>query len=197
MEFEEIKDKLTQPQYNFFYELKEYVELPIYFIGSILRYDYFKGYSDLDVDIFSPDPDSTKLKIKNFLNSEKKDRIIFININKYPMSGYKFYYNNSFKDEKKVEFDLSIFKESTKHILLETRFTYCEIPFVVLVYFLIIKTLHYRIGLINDKLYTKLKTLIWVFINKDLDPQFMNYDEYIDIYKKNYPNTKYMVNLNL
>ena len=93
MEFEEIKDKLTQPQYDFFYELKEYVELPIYFIGSILRYDYFKGYSDLDVIIFSPDIDSIKLKIKHFLNIDKKDRIIFLHINKVPISGYKFYYN--------------------------------------------------------------------------------------------------------
>ena len=63
MEFEEIKNKLTQTQYEFFYELKEYIELPIYFIGSIIRYDYYKGYSDLDVMIFSPNINSTKLKI--------------------------------------------------------------------------------------------------------------------------------------
>ena len=55
MELEEIKYKLTPAQHDFFYALKEYIQLPIYFIGSILRYDYFKGYSDLDVDIFSPD----------------------------------------------------------------------------------------------------------------------------------------------
>jgi hypothetical protein len=195
MELEEIKHKLTPAQYDFFYAFKEYIELPIYFIGSILRYDYFKGYSDLDINIFSPDINSTNLKIKHFLNIEKKDKIIFININKYPISGYKFYYNNSFEDEKKVEFDLSIFKENTKKILLETRFTYSEIPFFVLVYFLIIKTLHYHIGIINNEYYTYLKKLIWAFINKDLNPQIMNYDEYTDIYKKIYPNTKYMVNI--
>ena len=98
MEFEEVKDKLTQAQYDFFIKLKDYIELPIYFIGSVLRYDYFKGYSDLDVDIFSPDPESTKIKINHFLNIDKKDRIIFINLNNQQISGYKFYYNNSLKN---------------------------------------------------------------------------------------------------
>ena len=115
MEFEEIKYKLTQQQYDFFYELKKYIELPIYFMGSIIRYDYYKGYSDLDTMIFSPDINSTRLKIRHFLNIDKKDKIIFLHINKVPISGYKFYYNNSLKGEKKVDFDLTIFKENSKN----------------------------------------------------------------------------------
>jgi hypothetical protein len=101
MELEEIKNKLTSIQYNFLYDLKEYINLPIYFIGSILRYDYFKGYSDLDIELFSPDPNYTKIKIKQFLNHNEKDRFIFINEGKYPISGYKLYYNNRQKMNKK------------------------------------------------------------------------------------------------
>ena len=197
MEFEEVKDKLTQAQYDFFIKLKDYIELPIYFIGSVLRYDYFKGYSDLDVDIFSPDPESTKIKINHFLNIDKKDRIIFINLNNQQISGYKFYYNNSLKNEKKVECDLTIFKEITKPILLQDRFTYCEIPFFVTIYFLIIKVLYYYIGIISNDWFKYLKNIVWICINKNLDPTFMNYDEYKDIYKKIYPNVKNMININL
>ena len=34
-------------------------------MGSIIRYDYFKGYSDLDIMIFSSNINSTRLKTKN------------------------------------------------------------------------------------------------------------------------------------
>lgn len=197
MEFEEIKDKLTQPQYDFFYELKEYVELPIYFIGSILRYDYFKGYSDLDVIIFSPDIDSIKLKIKHFLNIDKKDRIIFLHINKVPISGYKFYYNDSFKGEKQIDFDLTIFKENTKKTLIDFKKQQYNVPNLYIIYFLIIKTLHYYIGIIDKNMYSTLKDIVWNTANFGFNPIFINYDEYKNIYKKNYPNVKYMINLNL
>ena len=186
MEFEEIKDKLTQPQYDFFYELKEYVELPIYFIGSILRYDYFKGYSDLDVIIFSPDIDSIKLKIKHFLN-----------INKVQISGYKFYYNDSFKGEKQIDFDLTIFKENTKKTLIDFKKQQYNVPNLYIIYFLIIKTLHYYIGIIDKNMYSTLIDIVWNSANFGFNPIFINYDEYKNIYKKNYPNVKYMINLNL
>lgn len=197
MEFEEIKYKLTQPQYDFFYELKEYVGLPIYFIGSILRYDYFKGYSDLDVIIFSPDIDSIKLKIKHFLNIDKKDRIIFLNINKQPISGYKFYYNDSFKGEKKIDFDLTIFKENSKKILIDFKKQQYDVPILCIIYFLVIKTLHYYVGIIDKNMYSDLKNFVWNTNKFGFNPIFINYDEYKIIYEKNYPNVKYMINLNL
>ena len=196
MEFEKIKNKLTKPQYDFFYELKKYIELPIYFIGSILRYDYFKGYSDLDVMIFSSDVDSTKLKIKHFLNMDKKDKFIFLRINKLPISGYKFYYNNSFKGEKKIDFDLTIFKENTKKQFLIMSKKHSDISFLCIIYFLIIKILYYHIGIIDKHMYKDLKDFFWEN-NNGFNPIFINYDEYKNIYKKNYPNVKYMININL
>ena len=197
MEFEEIKDKLTKPQYDFFYELKEYVELPIYFIGSILRYDYFKGYSDLDIIIFSPDIDSIKLKIKHFLNIDKKDRIIFLNINKQPISGYKFYYNDSFKGKKNIDFDLTIFKENVKKTLVDFKNQQHNVPFLCITYFLIIKILHYYIGIIDKNTYSTLKDFVWNTNKFGFNPIFMEYNEYKILYKKNYPNVKYMINPNL
>lgn len=194
MELEEIKDKLTPAQYNFFNELKEYIELPIYFIGSILRYDYFKGYSDLDIYIFSLNPELTKLKLKLFLNIEKKDKIICININNTQISGYKLYYNNSLKGEKKVEFDLSIFKENTREIITDFMIQNYNIPYYYIIYFLIIKTLYYYIGIINKDLYSYLKNFAWNTYFLD-NTKIIYYDEYIEIYKKNKPNVKYMVNI--
>lgn len=197
MEFEEIKYKLTKSQHDFFYELKKYIELPIYFMGSIIRYDYYKGYSDLDVMIFSPNINSTKLKIRHFLNVEKKDKIIFLHINKKPISGYKFYYNNSLKGEKKVDFDLTIFKENSKKSFLIMSKKQADMSFLCIIYFLIIKTLYYNIGIIDKHMYKKLKDFFWESNNTGFNPIFVDYDEYKNIYKKNYPNVKYMINLNL
>jgi len=195
MELEKIKDKLSSAQYNFFNELKEYIELPIYFIGSILRYDYFKGYSDLDIYIFSLNPELTKLKLKLFLNIEKKDKMICININNTQISGYKLYYNNSLKGEKKVEFDLSIFKENTREIVTDFMIQNYNIPYYYIIYFLIIKTLYYYIGIINKDLYSYLKNFVWDTCGLGTTTNIIYYDEYIEIYKKNKPNVKYMINI--
>ena len=42
-----------------------------------------------------------------------------------------------------------------------------------------------------------LKDFFWETNNNGFNPIFIDYDEYKSIYKKNYPNVKYMVNLNL
>ena len=195
MEFEEIKYKLTKSQHDFFYELKKYIELQIYFMGSIIRYDYYKGYSDLDIMIFSSNINSTRLKIRHFLYTEKKDKIIFVHINKQPISGYKFYYNNCLNGEKKVDFDLTIFKENSKKQFLIMSKKQADMSFLCIIYFLIIKTLYYNIGIIDKHMYKNLKDFFWESNNNGFNPIFVDYDEYKSIYKKNYPNVKYMINL--
>lgn len=197
MELEEIRNKLTSIQYNFLYDLKEYINLPIYFIGSILRYDYFKGYSDLDIVLFSHDPNYTKIQIKQFLNHNNPDKFVFVNEGKYPISGYKLDYDNRQQNEEKIEFDLFIFKETSKNILSNNRAAMGDISYIVIIYFLIIKILHFYVGIINNTMYKYLKDKIWSFINKTSTPIIITkYDEYQNLYINVFPDVKNMVNYN-
>ena len=70
---ENTKNKLTFNQYDFFQKLRNYINKPIYFYGSIQRNDYFPGKSDLDVDIFTDNESSTIYALGNFLNLTKND----------------------------------------------------------------------------------------------------------------------------
>ena len=51
MELEQIKDKLNKKEYDYFTRLSKYLELPLYFIGSVGRSDYIKGKSDFDIEL--------------------------------------------------------------------------------------------------------------------------------------------------
>ena len=50
---ETTKNKLTPYEKDFFDKLRNYIDKPIYFYGSIQRDDYLPQASDIDIDIFS------------------------------------------------------------------------------------------------------------------------------------------------
>ena len=56
---EKINNKLPDDVEKFFKSLSKYIEKPLYFYGSVQRSDYFPGSSDIDVDIFTDNVNST------------------------------------------------------------------------------------------------------------------------------------------
>ena len=114
MQLNEIKDKLNKNQYLYFLQLQQEIDLPLYFIGSIARSDFVKGKSDLDIEVFSENIKSSKLKIEAILkyyNKKNENRILTFKINDIPFSGYKYSHKIS-KDDK--YFDLTLYKKSCK-----------------------------------------------------------------------------------
>ena len=73
---ETTKNQLTPYESNFFNKLKIYLDTPLYFYGSIQRDDYKSGYSDIDIDIFTENMNSTIVKLQNFFNSNQYKKII-------------------------------------------------------------------------------------------------------------------------
>ena len=95
MELEEVKDKLGKNQYNYFLQIKEQIDLPLYFLGSITRCDYIKGKSDLDIEVFTDNFDSTILKMEYLFDYYQRKRtrnFIVFKINNIHISGYKYYF---------------------------------------------------------------------------------------------------------
>ena len=111
MELEEVKDKLGKNQYNYFLQIKEQIDLPLYFLGSITRCDYIKGKSDLDIEVFTDNFDSTILKMEYLFDYYQRKRtrnFIVFKVNNIPISGYKYY----FKDKQRnIGFDFTIYNK--------------------------------------------------------------------------------------
>ena len=68
-------NKLTSYEQIFFDDLRNYIDKPIYFYGSIQRNDYLPGKSDIDIDIFTDNEHSTIYSLCNFLNLKRSDFI--------------------------------------------------------------------------------------------------------------------------
>ena len=94
---ESIKNKVPHNVKNFFRDLSHNIDHKLYFYGSIQRADYFHGSSDIDVDIFTNNTESTLLKLCHFLKTNKKKikKVYWkLNVNNQMVYGYKLSYKN-------------------------------------------------------------------------------------------------------
>ena len=66
------KNKLPDKTNYFLTNLSDYLQTPLYFYGSIQRYDYYHGHSDIDIDIFTNNEKSTINTLSNYLQIDKK-----------------------------------------------------------------------------------------------------------------------------
>jgi predicted nucleotidyltransferase len=157
---ETTRNKLTENEKIFFLKLSNYLDTKLYFFGSIQRGDYFPNSSDIDVDIFSDNENSTILKMMNFLNIERSKFKRFVwklNNTDRLAYGYKLMYKNS-KEKFSVEF--SIYNEKYKHKILYEHNDKRDIPLYATVLLIIIKFLYYKIHVIPSNWYTNSKRFI-------------------------------------
>ena len=68
---ETTKNKLPVFAEHFFKKLGDYLDTKIYYYGSIQRSDYFPDSSDIDVDIFTENENSTITKLQHFLKIDR------------------------------------------------------------------------------------------------------------------------------
>lgn len=183
MELEEVKDKLSKNQYNYFLQLKEQIDLPLYFLGSITRCDYIKGKSDLDIEVFTDNFDSTLLKMEYFFDyyqKKTKRRFIVFEINNIPISGYKYYFEDAQKD---VSFDFTLYNVASKNIVLHHRSIQQNMPYIFSLFLLVIKILHYYLNIISSGTYSYIKNLFWkLYIPEKSDIKYLEEEEYINYY---------------
>jgi len=155
---ESTKNKLTFNQYEFFLKLKNYLNTPIYFYGSIQRDDYFPGKSDLDVDIFTENEKYTIYALCNFLNLHKSDfkKSVYKVDNKI-ITGYKVKYED---EEKNIQVEIALYNEKFKELVLNDHLKDFNLPFHILFFLFIIKFLYYNLQILPKEYYKNLKRII-------------------------------------
>ena len=154
------KHELSPYETSFFNKLKYYLDIPLYFYGSIQRNDYFKGESDIDVAIFTDNVTSTIFKLQTFLNVDKykTKKTIWKSFNSnYVVHGHKLMYKDV-DNNLRVEF--SIYNEKYKNEILRDHTRKTTLPYYSSIMLIILKFLFYKLNIISKDTYRVLKKKI-------------------------------------
>jgi hypothetical protein len=167
---ETTKNKMSEYNKIFFEKIRNYLDIPLYFYGSVQRDDYFPKSSDIDVALFTDNIKSTIAKLQTFLNADKNEFKSFVwrlNYDNSLVKGYKIMYKEP-KNELMVEF--SIYDEKYKHGILDEHNGKRVLPFYATYALIIIKYLFYTLNIMPKEWYIYLKNLILtklIFLKED------------------------------
>ena len=166
---ETTKNKLPEDVELFLNNLKQYLDKPIYFYGSIQRPDFVKG-SDLDVDIFTDNEISTIEKMSHYFNIPNykfKKTISKYNNDHTVIYGHKIMYETP---ELSLPIEFSIYNEKNKKQVLQQHNSKVDLPFYITFMLLILKTIYYKLHLIKQPMYANIKnTILSTFIGRNND----------------------------
>jgi hypothetical protein len=157
---ETTKNHLSPYASQVFKRLSTYLDKKLLFFGSVQRDDYFPGSSDIDVDIFTDNVESTISKMQHFFKVPKnrfKKFVWKLNKSNRLANGYKIMYKEPDND---FCAEFSIYDEKFKKDVLEEHNGKIVLPFYASVLLVILKFLYYKLHLIPDKLYTFTKKKI-------------------------------------
>jgi hypothetical protein len=158
---ETTKNKLPEDVETFLSNLKNYINKPLFFFGSIQRIDYVKG-CDIDIAIFTDNESSTNEKISHFFNHSKTKIYKYINARDKIMYCYKCYYNKL-----SVPLEFVIYNIKDKDDVLKRYNLFTFMPNYILILLLIVKVLYYKLHILNNSTYKYLKdTIMFTFFNK-------------------------------
>ena len=164
---------------TFFHKLSNYLDTKIYFFGSIQRYDYFPGISDIDVDIFTDNVSRTISQIQNYLNIDKKITIKFIykidkkNSEYKIVNGHKIQYEDP---ENSLSVEFSIYDEKFKELVLDEHNRKTAMPFFVTFFLVIVKYLYYVLCIIPKDVYKIFKNFLMNTCIDGKDAEFVALD---------------------
>lgn len=157
---ETTKNKLSHYNSVFFTNLGNYLDTPMYFFGSIQRHDYFPKSSDIDVDIFTDNENSTISKMQHFLHKEKyqfKKFVYRLEKSKKLVHGYKV----SYKEEANhLNVEFSIYNEKYKDLVLHEHRRKMDLPFYISFLLVILKYFYYDFAILPKPIYYKIKQFL-------------------------------------
>jgi hypothetical protein len=173
---ETTKNALSPYETIFFTRLGNYLETPMYFFGSIQRRDYFPKSSDIDVDIFTDNEQSTILKMQHFLNLEKykfKKFVYRLEKSQKMVHGYKVSYKEK---ERPMFIEFSIYNERFKEAVLEEHRRKIQLPFIISILLTILKYFYYDFAFLPKFIYYKFKKFLMNFCIDGKNTEFVVID---------------------
>jgi hypothetical protein len=150
-----IQKKLSENQKIFLNALSNYIDDDLHLYGSIGRLDYIPNKSDLDLDIFTDNEESLIYKLSNFLHVKKNVfKNVLYKIDNQIIHGYKTKYENV---KKNLSIEFSIYNKKDKETIINQHGKADKLPYIILFLLYIIKICYYKLGILNNEMYSKIK----------------------------------------
>jgi hypothetical protein len=159
---------------RFLTQLSDYLGIPLLYYGSVQRTDFFVGHSDIDVDIFTDNDESTLNMMQQFMKrpAYKFKKVAWrLHDSKQMVYGHKTMYTDP-EEEFKIEF--SIYNERFKKNVLAEHVKKTVLPWYCTVVLLILKTLHYKMGIFPDEIFSYLKNKTLTLCIGEADAEFVS-----------------------
>jgi hypothetical protein len=164
---ETTKNQLTPYENDFFNKLRNYIDKPIYFYGSIQRSDYFPQKSDIDIDIFSNNIHSTLHLLQNFLNISKdsfKKSLYKMDKTNVVIPGYKSKYID---EDHSLIVEIAVYEEKYKEQILCEHQSKFVVPLYITIILVVLKILHYNLGILPIFYYSRFKKYLTNFCDNN------------------------------
>ena len=152
---EDIKNKMPMHQRQFFTNLEKYLDAPLYYFGSIQRYDYSPDNSDVDAILFTNNESSSISQLQNWFQVSKNDfkRVAhFLPSLKRIVYGYKLKYKTP-----NTSADLLIYNKTDEEIIKRDDKRKIDMPLFIVTIMVILKTLYHQVGILPKHWYEYLK----------------------------------------
>ena len=120
-----------------------------------MRDDYVPGRSDIDIDIFTDNEESTISKMQHYLKISRKDfkKMIWkVRQSNRLTTGYKLRYANSF-----IKAEFSIYNVKYKNFILKEHTSNFALPFHCNLFLKILKFIYYRLNILPTPYYSYFK----------------------------------------
>jgi hypothetical protein len=170
---ETTKNEMPEYAKHFFNRLSNYLDTNMYYYGSIQRNDYFPKYSDIDVDIFTDNMNSTLSKLYHFFGL-KKDEIKKFVYKLHKTDKLVFGYKLKYKEpSKNFATEISIYDEKFKQAVLIEHSSKSILPFYVSYMLIILKYFYYNLNILPKEYYKYLKRILINYMVEGIDAEFI------------------------
>lgn len=166
---EDIKNKMPIHQRHFFTKLENYLDTPLYYFGSVRRYDYSPDNSDIDAILFTNNESRSISQLQNWFHVSKhsfKRVVHFLKGPKRIVYGHKLTYKN---EKQKISSDIVIYNvKDEEYIKLDDK-RKIDMPFYMVTILLLLKFLHYQVGILPTKVYVYFKQMLMDIVDDGVD----------------------------
>jgi predicted nucleotidyltransferase len=156
---EEIKSNLRECDYYFLKNIQHYVNTKLYFYGSVARFDYFPGKSDIDVIIISDNVDSVVKQLQNYLNVNRdaiEKTINYMDSAKSMSYAYKINYSNL---ENNLSLEIFVYDEKYREKIEADINKKTNLPFYMIGVLYILKVITYHFNILTNDQFKYIKNL--------------------------------------
>jgi len=155
---EDVKNKMPMRKREFFTNLENYLGTPLYYFGSIQRYDYDPDNSDIDAILFTNNESSSISQLQNWFQVSKNDfkRVVnFLPSFKRIVYGHKLKYKTNDSSA-----DILIYNTKDEEIIKRDDKRQINMPFYMVTIMIMLKTLYHQFGILSKPWYKYLKRLL-------------------------------------